>query len=172
MSLSDLFAPIKDFAVSTYDYVEGKWQELSVWWNSWSLADVFAPVKEYALGAWNFAKGKWEEFKSWWDSFSLGDIFSEGFSLSWGGVITGWENAKSAIISGWTEVSKVFTLENIGDFGVALVSNFKGNIERLKNIALSAWENVRGIISSVDFSGIWGSLASGFVTVCDSIKGA
>gem|GEM_PF-2945812 len=182
LSLWDLFTPIKEFAGLAKDYAVQKWEELCTWWNSLSLSDFFAPVKDFAVGAYDYVRGKWQEFKDWWNSWKLTDIFPDSFSLPfswddikpedmsaiWDGVLSGWENAKSAIISGWQSLTGILTTENLA-IAWEVVSNGFGTA---KDLVISGWESLKGIFSNIDFGGIWDSLASGFATVCDSIKGA
>ena len=183
-TIKDVFAVIKDYAGRAWSYVVGKWNEFWNWWDTTSLSDLFAPVKEYALGAWNFAREKWEEFSAWWDSvsfsdlfapvkeykyrkwqefgewwdsWSLGDIFPEGFSLSWDGVISGWENAKSTIATGWENLKGVFTTENLSIAWDVVTNGFNS----AKELLISGWNNLAGMFH-FDFSGIWDTLSSGF----------
>ncbi|MBQ6973140.1 MAG: phage tail tape measure protein, partial [Synergistaceae bacterium] len=184
-SLSDFFAPVKDYALSAWNFAREKWEEFSAWWDSVSFSDLFAPVKEYALGAWNYVKGKWQEFGDWWDSWSLGDIFPEGFSLSWDGVISGWENAKEIIASGWENFIAILapgferwknaflTVKDVAVSYLSHIAEHWGRVfEGVANLIASGWNKVEGLLRNVDFSGIWETLASGFATVCDTIKGA
>ena len=58
------------------DWIKGKWQEFSDWWNSWTLEDVFAPVLGFILNISNFFEQKMSELSAWWNSWTFADIFA------------------------------------------------------------------------------------------------
>ena len=58
------------------DWIKGKWQEFSDWWDSWTLEDVFAPVLGFILNISNFFEEKMSELSAWWDSWTFADIFA------------------------------------------------------------------------------------------------
>ena len=50
------------------NWIKGKWQEFSDWWDSWTLEDVFAPVLGFILNIANFFEEKMGELSAWWNS--------------------------------------------------------------------------------------------------------
>ncbi|MBR0257619.1 MAG: hypothetical protein IJQ58_07770, partial [Synergistaceae bacterium] len=103
-TLSDVFAPVTQFASNMRSGVIEKWESLKACWNSWTLENIFAPVKEYALQAWTYIQGEWQGLKTWWNSWTLSDVFApvtRFASNMRSGVIENWENLK-AWWNSWT----------------------------------------------------------------------
>lgn len=149
-TVKDVFAVIKDYASRAVSFVYELWLEMWKWIGSLVFENIFEPIIGYVQSAYDYVVGKWVEFCAWWDSLSLGDIFAgvKDFALG------AWNYAKGL----WDS----FSLKDILPEGFSF--SWDG--------VIAGWENVKGIISSADFSGIWSSLATGFATVCDTIKGA
>ena len=68
---------VKDFAGEAAQWISGKWQAVSDWWDSWTLADVFAPVSDMALRAFSYLIEPFSSLSSWLsDTFKMPDIFA------------------------------------------------------------------------------------------------
>ena len=68
---------VKDFAGEAAQWISGKWQAVSDWWDSWTLADVFAPVSDMALRAFSYLIEPFSRLSSWLsDTFKMPDIFA------------------------------------------------------------------------------------------------
>lgn len=165
-SLGDIFPSVTKYAEEAQALIMQNWDSLKSWWNSWTITDIFEPVKNYALEAWSYVSQKWQGFASWWDSWSLKDIFPESFSVSWDGILSGWENTKAILSSGWDALSKTFSLEHLSNVWGHLTNSF----ESAKSLLLSSWNNLAGMLN-IDFSGIWDGFIFGFDSACSYISG-
>ena len=158
-TLKDVFAPVKEYALQAWTYIQGKWQGLKTWWNSWTLADVFAPATQFAANMWSGVIEKWENLKAWWNSWTLKDVFApvKEYALQvwtyiqgkWQGLKTWWNswtlsdvfapvtqfasNMRSGVIEKWESLKACWnswTLENI--------------FAPVKEYALQAWTYIQG----------------------------
>ena len=101
-TLKDVFAPVKEYALQAWTYIQGEWQGLKTWWNSWTLSDVFAPVTRFASNMRSGVIENWENLKAWWNLWTLKDVFApvEEYALrawpyiqeKWQGLKTWWDS--------------------------------------------------------------------------------
>ena len=147
------------------------WDKIKEWWNSWTLKDVFAAVGEYTSRAVNWAKEKWQEFSEWWNSWSLKDIFAgvaDFFGIDphiFDGIVRAWEAAKGILTDSWNAFCKIFVISFDG-FWDGLATG----LELIRPVLAKGWELLTQLLT-FDFSGMWDTLSSGFISVCETIKG-
>ena len=111
-SLPDVFAPVKEYASSAYNWVSQKWQEFAAWWDTVSLKNIFP---ESFSGIFDFftkdfesmktmLKGQWQTLKS---------IFTLDFAGMWDGMLTTFDGIKGFITNRWETLKSIFKI----DFG-------------------------------------------------------
>ena len=145
-TIKDVFAALKGYALSAYNWVKGKWNEFWAWWDKSSLKNIFAPVIGFATTAEGYASSAWKALSNWWQSWTLADVFApviEFATTAEGYASRAWEH-----LAGWWQS---WSLKDIFTPIMNLATNAKESAQAKWNELKSWWDgwNLKDIFEIV-----------------------